>query len=475
MHPNTLPSSASHRARIAILGICLAALLGSACSRPDPNVAPGPLTEMEKTELVAKAGAPLFEGLGDYHRMISTSSEGAQRYFNQGMTIAFGFNHAESIRSFKAAQRLDPDCAMCFWGEALATGPNINVTSNGKAIMSDEDRASAFAAVNKALALADGASETERAMIEALATRYNGDPETPRAPLDVAYAGAMRELAAARPLDDDIQSLFAESLMTTMPWDYWLEESEPKEGTVEVITALEGVMERSPDHALALHLYIHAVEASSTPERAEPASDRLLNLVPASGHLVHMPAHIYWRVGRYDDASNANIRAAAIDEEYIAQCNAQGFYPAAYYPHNIHFLWAASTMQGRSELSLESAHRVADNVNIEQIKEFPTIEAFKTIPLLSLVRFKPLGRGFGVRATPPRSRLLQRYLALRARRSAREPRQNQSSTQRARSTSALARGNHDQVLRLRRLPGELALEGGQRVTARRDCQSQQGC
>ena len=364
--------------RPAILLLALP-LLSSGCRTADPAE--------QRAALVERAGAPLFEGLGDYHRSITTDDDGAQTYFDQGMVIAFGFNHAESIRSFRAAQRLDEQCAMCFWGEALATGPNINVTSNGRAIMSDDDRRSAFAAVQKAQSLAGGASAVEQGLIEALAARYNGDPETPREPLDIAYADAMRSLAQAYPDDDDVQALFAEALMTTMPWDYWLDESNPKPGTVEVLAALEGVMDRDPDHPLALHLYIHAVEASSTPNRAEPAADRLSNLVPGSGHLVHMPAHIYWRVGRYDDAANSNIRAAAVDEEYIAQCNAQGFYPALYYPHNIHFLWAASTMQGNSALSLESARKVADNVQLAQIEQFPTIEFFKTIPLLSLVRF----------------------------------------------------------------------------------------
>lgn len=367
------------RCSLLFIAVLALALTLSGCRSADPVE--------QRAALIERAGAPLFDGLGDYHRPISTDDEGAQTYFDQGMVIAFGFNHAESIRSFRAAQRLDEDCAMCFWGEALATGPNINVTSNGKAIMSDDDRRSAYTAVQKALSLAADASEVERGLINALAKRYNGDPETPREPLDLAYADAMRDLATAHPDDDDVQALFAEALMTTMPWDYWLDESNPKPGTVEVLAALEGVMERAPDHPLALHLYIHAVEASSTPNRAEPAADHLSDLIPGSGHLVHMPAHIYWRVGRYDDAATANIRAAQVDEEYIAQCNAQGFYPALYYPHNIHFLWAASTMQGNSSLSLESARKVADNVQLAQIEQFPTIEFFKTIPLLSLVRF----------------------------------------------------------------------------------------
>ena len=338
-------------------------------------------------ELVARAGAPLFEGMGDYHRSITTSDPGAQRYFNQGMVLAFGFNHAEAIRSFRAAQKLDDQCAMCYWGEALATGPNINVTSKGKAIMSPEERVAAYAAVQRAVELKENATQIERDLIDALSVRYNGDPEIERDPLDRAYAQALRKVVADYPDDDDAAAMFAEALMNTMPWNYWAEDGQPRPETVEVIDALESILERSPRHPLAPHLYIHAVEASSNPGRAEAAADRLANLVPGAGHLVHMPAHIYWRVGRYHDASEANVRAAAVDEEYIAQCNAQGFYPALYYPHNIHFLWAASSMEGRSAVAIEAARKVAENVRLEQIEQFPTVEFFKTIPILALTQF----------------------------------------------------------------------------------------
>nr|PZN88328.1 MAG: hypothetical protein DIU54_02355 [Acidobacteriota bacterium] len=338
-------------------------------------------------DLVARAGAPLFEGMGDYHRPITTNDAGAQRYFDQGMVLAFGFNHAEAIRSFRAAQRLDPDCAMCFWGEALATGPNINVTSGGRAIMSPESRVAAHAAAQKALSLADRVAPVERALIEAQAVRYDGSETSDRDPLDRAYAEAMRSVVQRFPDDDDAAAMYAEAWMNTMPWNYWSDDGQPRPETVEVIDALERIIARSPRHPLALHLYIHAVEASSDPGRAEAAADTLLTLVPGSGHLVHMPAHTYWRVGRYHDAAEANVRAAAVDEQYIAQCNAQGFYPALYYPHNIHFLWAASSMEGRSAVAIDAARRVAANVRIEQMREFPTVEFFRTIPLLALTQF----------------------------------------------------------------------------------------
>lgn len=360
--------------------VLVAAVLAAAgCRASAPTETPA--------ELVARAGAPLFQGMGDYHRPITTLDPGAQRYFDQGMVLAFGFNHAEAIRSFRAAQKLDPSCAMCFWGEALATGPNINVTSKGKAIMSPADRVAAHAAAHKALALAGTVTPNERGLIEALVTRYDGNETSDRDPQDRAYAAAMRTVVDRFPQDDDAAAIFAEAWMNTMPWNYWSDNGDPKPETVEVVGALERILARSPRHPLALHLYIHAVEASSNPGRAEKAADTLQNLVPASGHLVHMPAHTYWRVGRYHDASEANVKAAAVDEAYIAQCNAQGFYPAMYYPHNIHFLWAASSMEGRSVVAIEAARKVAANVRIEQIKEFPTVEFFKTIPLLALTQF----------------------------------------------------------------------------------------
>ena len=361
--------------------LCLTALL-FACSNEKPAAEPE-----TQQDLATRAGAPLFDGMGDHHHKITTADSDAQRYFDQGLIIDFAFNHAESARSFRAAQTLDPDCAMCYWGEALALGPNINVTSNGKVVMGDDDRIKAHAAIQKALSLKDKVTEEEQAYIDALAVRYDGDPSTDRGALDLAYVDAMREVYSKYPDDDDAASLFAESMMNTMPWDYWVDGENPKPLTVEVLAALEVVLERSPNHPLAIHLYIHAVESSDSPQRAEAGADKLRDLVPGAGHLVHMPSHIYWRVGRYADASEVNVMAAGVDEDYIAACNAQGFYPAAYYPHNIHFLWASSSMQGRSAVAIEAARKVAANVALEMINEFPGVEFFHTIPLLSLTQF----------------------------------------------------------------------------------------
>ena len=337
--------------------------------------------------LISKTQAPLLKGLGEHTHKISSDIIGVQRYFDQGLIMSFAFNHAEAIRSFIGSQRLDPECAMCFWGEALALGPNINVNSDGKVIMSSENRIQAYKAINKALNLSKKSPEKEQDYIRALSVRYDGNPKTSRDKLDKAYANAMEELSRKYPDDNDAASLYAEALMNTMPWDYWADNGNPKPDTVKVIESLERVLKNNPNHPLAIHLYIHAVEASSNPSRAEKYADKLADLVPGAGHLVHMPAHIYWRVGRYNDASIANINAAKVDEDYIAQCNSQGLYPAMYYPHNIHFLWAASTMEGRSELSINSALKVSNYIKDEQIRQIPFIEFFQTLPLLSYVRF----------------------------------------------------------------------------------------
>ena len=338
-------------------------------------------------ELVARAGAPLFNGMGDFHRVIDTKDAGAQRYFDQGMVLSFGFNHAESIRSFRAAQKLDPNCAMCFWGEALATGPNINVTAKGKAVMSADEQTAAWAALEKAKSVAASKPQIERDLIEALGARYAPSPVDDRDAFDRAYAEALGALVTKYPEDSDIAAMYGEAWMNTMPWNYWSDATTPRPEIAPVIATLEKTIARSPKHPLALHLYLHAMEASADAKKAEAAADALYPLVPGSGHLVHMPAHIDWRVGRYNAAAEANIAAAKIDEDYIRQCNAQGFYPAMYYPHNIHFLWSAASMQGQSKVAIEAGRKLADNVSLEQIDQFPTVEFFKTIPLLSLVQF----------------------------------------------------------------------------------------
>ncbi len=332
-------------------------------------------------EVPAGREAPLFDDLGDFGRPIRVGSPLAQRYFDQGLILAYGFNHAEAARSFREATKIDPDCAMCWWGLAYVLGPNIN------APMEDSAVAEAYAAAQKAVALAR--DPAEQAFAGAIAQRYAAEPPADRAPLDQAFADAMREVARGLPDDLDARTIFAESLMNTTPWNYWTEDALPRPQTTEILTGLESVLERDPDHPGALHLYIHAVEASATPERGEPAADRLRGLVPGAGHLVHMPSHIYQRVGRYHDSAQVNEDADRADASYIAQCRAQGLYPLAYHSHNIHFIWAATTMEGRSADAVRAAWRVREKIPHDLLHDpdWSTLQFYWTTPLFALARF----------------------------------------------------------------------------------------
>ena len=336
--------------------------------------------------------APRLTGLGDLHYEVTTSSEDAQAFFDQGLRLTYGFNHMESIRAFQEAARLDPTFAMAYWGEALALGPNINDP------MPHERQLKALAAIREAQERASGATEKEQDFIAALATRYTDDENADRAALDRAYADAMRELWRKYPTDPEAGTLFAAALMNTSPWNYWTEELGPRPGTDEVVEALERVLVQSPDHPGAHHYYIHIVEASADPSRGEPSADKLAELMPGSGHLVHMPSHIYLRVGRYAEASDSNVEAILADEDYIAQCQAQGLYPVGYYPHNIHFLWASSSLEGRSEVSIDAAEKTASRVPIDMAVQVPNLQWFLVTPLYAQVRF---GRWSEVLTTPP--------------------------------------------------------------------------
>ena len=323
--------------------------------------------------------APRLQNLGKHVFPVGTRSKQAQRFISQGVNLAYGFNHAEAGRSFREAARLDPGLAMAYWGQALVLGPNIN------APMTPDDEPKAYEMAQKALSMKGRVSARERAYIEALAQRYSGKAED-RAARDQAYADAMREVARRFPDDLDAASLFAEAMMDLRPWTYWAPDGTPYPGTLEVVATLERVLARNPDHPLAAHLYIHAVEATA-PKRAEAAADRLLKLMPGAGHIVHMPSHIYMRVGRYADASAANVAAALADEDYITQCRAQGLYPMGYYPHNIHFLWSSATMEGRSELAISSARRLAGKIEDASMKELPMLAGFRVVPYYALTRF----------------------------------------------------------------------------------------
>jgi tetratricopeptide (TPR) repeat protein len=365
------------RLNACVLGMGLViTLYGCASQSPPTDTAP-PAQQ-------PKLQAPLFNDLGSYSVPITTDEPLAQRFFDQGLTLTFGFNHAEAVRSFREAARLDPECAMCYWGIAFALGPNINMP------MFDEAQAEAYSASQKALQLDDRATPREQALIRALANRYVPPPVKDRSALDRAFADAMREVARQFPDDAEAQTFFAESLMDLSPWDYWMPDGEPKPATREMIAMLERVLAAKPNHPGANHLYIHVIEASANPERAEAAADRLGPLAPGAGHLVHMPSHIYIRVGRYHDAAVANIKAGEADTSYIAQCQAQGVYPLLYHPHNWHFLWASATFAGKKEWAERGALKTRELMGTHHHDDpmfGPYIQHFWLTPLYHEVRF----------------------------------------------------------------------------------------
>jgi tetratricopeptide (TPR) repeat protein len=323
-----------------------------------------------------------YDGFGMYHRGVSTSSAEAQQWFDQGMQLLYGFNHDEAIRSFHEAARLDPSCAMAWWGVAYAAGLHIN-----NPVMSDEANRLAYDAAQKALALQHNATDPERALIRAVAARYAWPAPPDRRPLDEAYAAGMEEARRAYPSDPDIGSLYAEALMDLQPWDYWTPAGEPKGRADEIVRTLESVLASNPQHPGANHYYIHAVEASRDPDRAVIAADRLGELVPGSGHLVHMPSHIYARVGRYREASETNERAIEADRAYFAVAPAPRFY-RMYYMHNVHFLTFSSMMEGRREEAVAAARRIEAEVPDSFVRQNAHFaDGFMPTTLHVLVRF----------------------------------------------------------------------------------------
>jgi tetratricopeptide (TPR) repeat protein len=324
--------------------------------------------------------APRLQNLGTHTFPVSTRSRQAQLFINQGLNLAYAFNHAEARRAFREAARLDPNLAMAYWGQALVLGPNIN------ALMEPNEEPNAYELVQKALSLKSRASPREQAYIDALAQRYSG-AAADRKPRDQAYADAMRAVHRRFPQDLDAAMLYVESVMDLRPWGYWQRDGTPHQGTAEIVALTEQVMAKNPRHPAALHMYIHLMEATATPAKAEKAADTLLTLMPAAGHMVHMPGHIYQRVGRYADAMKSNELAIAADEDYIAQCQAQGLYPMGYYPHNIHFLWFAATFDGQSRVAIESGRKLAAKIDDETLKAVPMLAGFRIVPYYALTRF----------------------------------------------------------------------------------------
>lgn len=327
--------------------------------------------------------APKLKGLGDYNFTVTTQNPESQRFFNQGLRLTYAFNHSEALRAFKEAARLDQRNAMAYWGWALVLGPNLNLP------MIPEVAPQAYQAIQKAVSLKDKVSDRERAYIEALAKRYTNQSTEDRKPFDLAYARAMAKLVASYPDDVDAATLYAASLMNLSPWDYWNLDGSPKGNTEEILKTLQSVVDRNPRHAGALHYYIHVVELRH-PERGERHADMLAELMPGAGHIVHMPSHIYMRLGRFADSYEANRRAVEADESYITQCRSQGIYPLNYYPHNIHFMAWSAMLQGNPERALEAARKIVEKVppELSGIKNvWALYETFLSQPMFVMVRF----------------------------------------------------------------------------------------
>jgi tetratricopeptide (TPR) repeat protein len=352
----------------SVLTSAYAQVFDPAALNADPKTAMGPLS-------------PKLKGLGDYHFPVTTSNPESQFFFDQGYKLVVGFNHSEAMRSFKEAARLDPNNAMAYWGWALTLGRNLNLPM---LVNSSEQ---AYEAIQMAVALKDNVTQKERDYIDALATRYVSDLSLDRDPIDAAYRDAMEKLMNKYPDDLDAAVLYVASAMNTQPWDYWYADGSPKGKTEQLYDILTDVLKKDPDHAAAHHYLIHLTE-SMKPELAVESADSLAPIMPGAGHLVHMPSHIFMRVGRYQDAYDINIQAALVDEDYIMQCKAQGLYPLAYYPHNLHFLSWSSMYTGRSENAIDAAIKVKETVEGgSRENTWGLNETFRAQPIFVLARF----------------------------------------------------------------------------------------
>jgi tetratricopeptide (TPR) repeat protein len=329
----------------------------------------------------AQTPVPLYDNLGTRTHRISTRVPRAQRYFDQGLRLTYAFNHAEAIRAYREAARLDTTCAICWWGVALAYGPNINNPMDSAA------GAAALEAEERARALRGRASPAERAYIAALARRYGTDPVAESAARDSAYADAMRDVVRRSPDDLDAATLYAEALMDLRPWDFWGADGGARPGVDHIAHVLEGVLRRDPNHPGACHYYIHLVEASPRPERALACARRLPSLMPGAGHIVHMPAHVFIRLGMYAEAEQANLHAAHDDEAYIADQHPDGLYPVMYYPHNLHFLWAVAALQGRRAVADSAIRRLRAEAPAAVALRDPSLEVYQLPPLYQMAWF----------------------------------------------------------------------------------------
>ncbi len=369
-----------------IMAVVLSAVLIPGCSREpaEPTADSTPVLEAPRAAAEEAWRQPLFEGLGDLKLPITTSSETAQRYFNQGLGLAFAFNHAAADFAFNEAAMHDPSCAMCYWGSALVLGPNVN------AAMDPGNSERAFHLASKAADLAAGATEKEQALTAALLERYAPTAPEDRTALDEAYANAMRQVAARYRDDANIQALTAEALMDLHPWDFWLADGEERPWTAEIIETIEHALALDENHVGAIHLYIHAVEQSSDADRAEPYADKLADLAPSAGHLVHMPAHIYIRIGRYHDSTLNNMKATDADSAFIQACRSNSpIYLAGYIPHNWHFGWITAAIEGWSEQAFAMAEGTAARLTPELLRApgMAVAQHFLMQPAFAQVRF----------------------------------------------------------------------------------------
>jgi tetratricopeptide (TPR) repeat protein len=346
----------------------------------------------------AQTPVPLYDNLGTLTHRISTRVPRAQRYFDQGLRLTYAFNHAEAIRAYREAARLDTTCAICWWGVALAYGPNINNPMDSAA------GAAASRAVRRALALRAHASPAEQAYVDALARRYGTDPVAESPARDSAYAAAMGAVARRFPDDLDAATLYAEARMDLRPWEFWARDGSALPSVEEIARVLEGVLRRDPSHPGACHYYIHLVEASPRPERALACAHRLASLMPGAGHIVHMPAHVYIRLGMYAEAEQANLHAAHDDEAYIADQHPDGIYPVMYYPHNLHFLWAVAALQGRRAAADDAIRRLRAEAPAAVALRDPSLEVYQLPPFYQMVWFGEWERA--LREPRPPARLI---------------------------------------------------------------------
>jgi tetratricopeptide (TPR) repeat protein len=338
------------------------------------------------TTETSPAEPPLYDNLGTLHHTITTAAPLAQRYFDQGLRLTYAFNHDEAIKSFKVGLKHDSTCAMCYWGIAYALGPNINLPMDTSLVRP------AWEAVYNAVRHSVKVTPKERAYIDALAKRYSADPSANRASLDTAWARAIGRVARLYPDDPDAATLYAEALMDLRPWNYWTNGGDPKApSTKETVRVLEAVIKRNPDHPGACHFYIHAVEASNEASKAVPCAKRLGTLMPGAGHLVHMPTHIYIKLGQWELAAEHNEHAVHADEEFINERHPSGVYPTGYYPHNFHVMWYALNMLGRSGDAIKAAKDIEKTVPHKVVQQVPQLEYFSPTLLYTLARFSKWG------------------------------------------------------------------------------------